>query len=60
MVVGIFFGWGFEILALPYLRLMLLSKIDVPQYLFPSLTWIQLGPGTRSTPPHSKSPGGLG
>lgn len=57
MVVGIFFGWGFEILALPYLRLMLLSKIDVPQYLFPR---IQLGPGTRSTPPHSKSPGGLG
>lgn len=42
MVVGIFFGWGYEILALSYLRLMLLSKIDVPQhlgrYLFPSLT----------------------
>lgn len=30
VVVGIFFGWGSEILALPYLRLVLLSKIDIP------------------------------
>lgn len=28
MVVGIFFGWGFEILALSYLRLVLLSEKD--------------------------------
>lgn len=30
MAVGIFFGWGFEILARSYLRLTLLSQIDVP------------------------------